>query len=257
MIGIIPHDVLHYLPFTALTDGKRYLGDDYTLFTLPSASVLPFIQQNRKPEGVQLLAMAHGQAEGLPILHYADQEVRAIAKLYNSQPLITPSATLTTFLARASDYSILHIAAHGQLNNNNPLFSKIILAPGANDDGSLDVHQIYSLNLAKANLVVLSACESQLGARSKGDDIVGLNRAFIYAGAPTVITSLWSVDDSATSELMISFYKHLQSGKAKAEALREAQADIKDKYPHPYYWAAFILTGDPGVASSTHLVRDQ
>jgi CHAT domain-containing protein len=106
---------------------------------------------------------------------------------------------------------------------------------------------VYGLDLASADLVVLSACETQLGAQSKGDDLVGLNRAFIYAGTPSVIASLWSVDDEATAALMTAFYQQLRAGLSKAAALQAAQAETWAQFPHPYYWAAFVLTGDPGT----------
>jgi CHAT domain-containing protein len=110
------------------------------------------------------------------------------------------------------------------------------------------VHEVYGLNLAKANLVVLSACETQLGTLSRGDDVVGLTRAFVYAGAPTVVASLWKVDDRATATLMRSFYQHLRAGKGKAEALQAAQAELRSQYEFsdPSYWAAFVLSGDHG-----------
>ena len=119
---------------------------------------------------------------------------------------------------------------------------------GAPGDGALTVGDVYGLDLFRAGLVVLSACQTQLGAQSRGDDIVGLTRAFIFAGSPSVVASLWSVDDQATGLLMTSFYQHLRNGDSKAEALRAAQADVRARYPHPYYWAAFVLTGDPGRA---------
>jgi CHAT domain-containing protein len=132
----------------------------------------------------------------------------------------------------------------------NPLFSRIILAPDKESDGILETHEIYDLDLKKVSLVVLSACETQLGVRSRGDDIVGLNRAFLFAGAPTVVASLWTVNDEATKILMTSFHTHLRAGRDKAESLRAAQVETRTKYPNPYYWAAFVLTGDPGPASN-------
>ena len=93
---------------------------------------------------------------------------------------------------------------------------------------------------------MLSACETQLGAQSRGDDIVGLSRAFIYAGTPSVVGSLWSVNDRATAVLMTAFYQRLAEGMNKAEALQAAQAETRAQFPHPFYWAAFVLTGDPG-----------
>jgi CHAT domain-containing protein len=106
------------------------------------------------------------------------------------------------------------------------------------------------MDLTRTKLVALSACETLLGSQSKGDEIVGLNRAFIYAGASSVIASLWTVDDEATSLLMKAFQSHLKQGMSNAAALQAAQAATRKKKPHPYYWAAFVLTGDPGKGAS-------
>ncbi len=248
-IGVIPHGVLHYLPFAALTDGTRYLSDDYVLFTLPSASALPFIQENRKPEADTVLALGNPVSDepGLSTLNFAEQEVKAIAELYDGQPLIGKAATESTVRSGVHNASILHLAAHGEYNPFNPLFSAIYLAGDADNDGRLEVREIYGLDLkAATDLVVLSACQTQLGELSAGDEVVGLNRAFLYAGAPTVVASLWNVDDEATALLMERFYIHLREGMGKAQALRQAQVELRAKYPHPYYWAAFVLTGDAG-----------
>ena len=197
-----------------------------------------------------MLALAQSQAEGFPLLRYANQEALTIAKLYNTQPLVGSAAMESALIARASNFNILHLAAHGELNQDSPLFSRIILAPGGDTDGSLEVHEVYGLDLAKADLVVLSACQTQLGKQSRGDDIIGLTRAFFYAGTPTVIASLWKVDDQATMDLMTSFYTHLRQGMSKAGALQAAQAETREKYPHPKYWAAFVLTGDAGTRTA-------
>jgi CHAT domain-containing protein/Tfp pilus assembly protein PilF len=247
---IAPHGILHYLPFQALTDGNHYLVEDYTIAYTPSASVLKFALEKRKEKADTLLAFSNPKAEGLPGLRYAAQEAQSIAELYNTQPLIGEAATESQLKTVAGDYNILHIAAHGEYNPSRSLFSTLRLMPGGEEDGRLEVHEIYGLNLAKADLVVLSACETQLGQLTEGDEIIGLSRAFIYAGTPTIITSLWSVDDQATSILMTSFYTHLKQGMGKAEALRTAQAETRAKFPHPYYWAAFVLTGDPGPTTA-------
>jgi hypothetical protein len=108
---------------------------------------------------------------------------------------------------------------------------------------------VYNLDLNNTNLVVLSACQTNLGERSAGDEIVGLNRAFIYAGTPSVMATLWSVEDAATRELMVAFYRYLKDeGYTKGEALRQAQIDVLQNpdTAHPYYWAGFVLTGDAG-----------
>jgi CHAT domain-containing protein/Tfp pilus assembly protein PilF len=243
---IVPHGILHYIPFAALTDGRSYFGDDHTIYHLPSASTLLSLRRRSRQDGKRLLSVAQSQASGLPSLRYADEEASSIAKLYNTQPLPTGRATRAEFWKRASAYNLLHIAAHAEMNATSPLFSRLRLASDRDDNGALEVREIYGMDLTRTNLVVLSACETQLGTQSKGDDITGLNRAFLYAGASSVIASLWTVDDAATSLLMKVFYGHLKQGMNKAAALQAAQIATRKKYPHPYYWAAFVLTGDPG-----------
>ncbi len=250
LIGIIPHDILHYLPFAALSDGQQYLNDTYTLFSLPGASVLKFMQKKQESEGETIMAIANSKAEGWSILYHADQEVQAISKLYKTDALIGEDASETAFKKRAGDFSIVHVAAHGELNSTSPLFSRLVLSSDKENDGVLEVHEVYEMDLTQTDLVVLSACETKLGKRSRGDDIIGLNRAFIYAGASSVIATLWKVNDRATKDFMIAFYKQLKHGKSKAEALRTAQGKIRAAYPHPYYWAGFVLTGDPGITTA-------
>lgn len=245
-VGIIPHGVLNYLPFAALTDGQQYFGERHAVYYLPSASVLRFIQRRGGPVRNSIMAVAQSRATGHPALRYADEEIAAIAALFHTKAHATGEISKAALLKLAGDYSVVHVAAHGELDPSNPLFSRIWLAPDENSEGALAVHEVYDMALTQTDLVVLSACETQLGAHSQGDDIVGLNRAFIYAGASTVIASLWTVDDRATGLLMRSFYTHLKRGNGKAEALRMAQSETRRQYPSPYYWAAFVLTGDAG-----------
>jgi CHAT domain-containing protein len=135
---------------------------------------------------------------------------------------------------------MLHFATHGILNQRDPLSSSLVLAHGEN----LAVHEIFGLDL-KANLVTLSACETQLGTRTSGDELIGLTRAFIYAGTPSIITSLWRVEDAPTGELMKQFYKNVSQGMMKAEAMRKAQLTMIAEGGEAAYWAPFILVGDP------------
>jgi len=256
-IGIIPHGVLHYLPFAALENGSRVWGDDRVLFYLPSASILPFVQNERQQAGEGLLALAQSQAEGFPVLQHADDEVREICQLYpGSQPILTGEATKLQFKAHAPECEIVHLAVHGDVDPQSPLFSRLMLAPTAEDSGALEVREIYGLNLTKVDLVVLSACRTQLGSQSRGDVVVSLNRAFLYAGAHAVVASLWKVDDAATKFLMWSFYRHLAQGLGKGEALQAAQRDTRLRYGDPRFWAAFVLTGTPersSVAATSNL----
>ena len=121
--------------------------------------------------------------------------------------------------------------------------SALLLAPGNGEDGRLEVRELFATELS-ARLVVLSACETGLGKLSRGDELVGLQRAFLYAGTPAVVTTLWKVDDRASFMLMRTFYEGLQ-GKGPTEALRAAQRALIVDFPHPYAWAAFVLTGAP------------
>ncbi|NES00730.1 MAG: CHAT domain-containing protein, partial [Symploca sp. SIO1B1] len=248
-IAIVPHSVLHYLPFAALTDGKGYLSDDYALFTLPSASILRYLPEKRKSATGNLLALGDPEVTGISPLNSARDEVRAIASLFNTQPLVGKAATENAVWSKATQSGMLHLAAHGDYNTFNPLFSSIQLVGDNQHDGLLQVHEIYELDLSsKTNLVVLSACQTKIGELSRGDEVVGMNRAFLYAGTPTVMSSLWNVDDAATGLLMKEFYSNLQGGMGKAEALQQAQKAVRQNqdYSHPYYWAAFSLTGDVG-----------
>jgi CHAT domain-containing protein len=244
-IGIVPHGVLNYLPFAALNDGTGYFGDSHRLFSLPSATMLAYL----KPTtgfGRTALIMAQQDVEGFPRLTFATQEARAIADLYHTEPLIGSKATETAFRAWAGQANIIHLAAHGELNPVQPLFSRILLGKDSKNDGSLEVHEVYGLDLQETDLVVLSACDTQLGPLSRGDDFVGLSRAFLSAGAPAVVATLWPVDDEATGLLMTRFYSNLSSGMGRAASLSAAQKATRARYSHPYFWAGFILTGDPG-----------
>jgi CHAT domain-containing protein len=220
------------------------------LFTLPSASALRFIQGKRKPATDTILALGNPtiRQPGLAPLEFAGQEVEAVANAFGGQPLLGDRATESVLRSQADAAGIIHLAAHGQYNASNPSFSVIYLAADPAEDGRLEVNEIYSLDLTKStDLVVLSACETQVGEVSAGDEVIGMTRAFLYAGTPTVIASLWNIDDQATTLFMERFYKHLRAGMGKAHALQRAQNEVRAQHPHPYYWAAFVLTGDPGT----------
>ena len=253
VIGVIPHDVLHYLPFAALTDGEHFLGEEYTLFRLPAASVLKHLHAKTGAARKSLLAMANPQEFGLSELPGAGNEVHSIGtfygRYYRTAEYVSDDegfeAVESLLKEQAGEHQLLHVASHGELNPENPLHSRLILSADEQDDGRLHVHEVYDLELEQTELVVLSACDTQLGKRSKGDDIVGLTRAFLYAGAPSVIASLWQVDDRATLDFMKTFYLQLASRRGPADALRATRRIMRRDYPHPYFWAGFVLTGLP------------
>ncbi len=189
-------------------------------------------------------------------LPHAASEAKAVAELLVTKPLVGLQANEREVHARSGQIEILHLAAHGVYEPKNPLFSHIKLAGdrGAGDkgaDGLLEVQEVFNLNLKEANLVVLSACNTMIGPLSEGDEIIGLHRAFLHAGTPAIVATLWSINSEATSVLMELFYKGLRNGqtgqtKTTAGALQRAQLAVlsQEKWKTPYFWAGFSLTGD-------------
>lgn len=248
---IVPHGVLHYLPFAALTDGVRYLGDQFVISTLPSASTLPLLAESHVQTSKPLvLGNPISATANLTSLPAAEVEATKIAALYDDTAFTGLTATESLVHEQAGRHGVLHIAAHAGFNSVAPLQSGLYLAADGTNDGILHVDEVYGLNLEATDLVVLSACQTNIGEVSVGDDFVALNRAFLFAGAPAVVASLWNVNDEATSILMTSFYTYLNLGWSLAEALHQVQIDLRTEHPeyaHPYYWAAFVLNGEGGT----------
>ncbi|MEW6163285.1 MAG: CHAT domain-containing protein [Nitrospirota bacterium] len=242
---IVPHGILHYLPFNALNSGSNYLIDKYSVSYLPSASIMKFLKQKKTQKTYGALIFGNPDL-GNPKydLKHAGEEAVAISKEFSqAKVLLRKEATETDFKKSANQFNYIHFATHGMFESDSPLNSGLFLSKDAENDGLLSVNELYSLSL-NADLVTLSACETALGKINPGDDVVGLQRGFLYAGANSIIASLWKVDDMATSYLMTGFYSNLKKIN-KRDALREAQLTIKKQYEHPYYWAAFQLTGMP------------
>jgi CHAT domain-containing protein len=256
-VAIVPYGVLHDVPFAALSgDGKSYLGDEHTVFMMPSVSALPLISARTKPSGQRLLVFANDQSEGLPRLRHAYDEATEIASLYNTRAVLGDAAAANLFTKTAGDYDLVHLIAHIEHDKQNPELVRIVLGRDHGNSVSLDTEQLLGMELRNTDLVVLSGCQSEMGRRTRGDDILGLSRALIYAGSRSVIASLWSVDDEATRPLMVAFYRHLREGQSKADALRAAQTELRQKYPNPYYWAGFVLTGDPGPSDASRFANE-
>lgn len=248
-IGLIPHKALHYVPFAALNRDKQYFGAEHLLFTLPSVSALPFIRANHPatPASNQTALIFGNPAvvASLQPLTSAATEAQQVADLLGAPVYTATDASESRFWAEANQAKVIHLAAHGDYNSTTPLESALYLAPEGQNDGLLQVRELYNLRLQANELIILSACETNVGELSTGDEIVGLTRPFFFAGSPTVISSLWTVDDAATAEFMAVFYRRWQEGGSKAEALQAAQEALRKNYG-PYYWAAFVLNGDPG-----------
>jgi CHAT domain-containing protein len=233
-VVFVPHGMLHYVPFHALHDGESYLVDRFTISYAPSASIYALCQQKH----------ANASGESL-ILGIADAQAPSIANEVEALQSILPDAKLFVGAAASEDVlrtqgplaRILHIATHGYFRQDNPMFSSIRLG------GSyLSLYDLYHLKLP-AELVTLSGCATGLNIIRPGDEVVGLVRGLLQAGAQSLVLSLWDVHDRSTKEFMVSFYTRLQQGLPKALALQGAMVELRECYPHPYYWAPFTLIG--------------
>lgn len=243
-LTIVPHGALHYLPFNALYSERGYLIDQYNIRVLPSASVMKFLKD--RPEGHAWNLLAFGNpdlGDTTYDLPGAQKEAMAITKDQpKSKLFIRKQATETALKRFGEQFRYIHFATHGTFDAEKPLSSGLLMTGDGENDGTLTVGELYELHLP-ADLVTLSACETALGKVANGDDVIGFNRGFLYAGVSSIVSSLWKVADKATSILMQQFYKSLKESD-KRSALRAAQLRVKNSYnAHPYFWAAFQITG--------------
>jgi CHAT domain-containing protein len=255
----IPQGELFLVPFPALQDptGKSLI-ETHTLLTSPSIQLLDKTRQQRTQPTPSQAALLVGNptmpnvtfplgtpTQRLAPLPGSEQEATAIAPMLGTQPLLGSQATKASVLQRITTARLIHFATHGLLDEVNGLDSAIALAPdgtGETNDGLLTAAEIAQMNLT-AELAVLSACSTGQG-RISGDGVIGLSRALITAGVPSVIVSLWAIPDAPTAELMTEFYRQWQQTGNKAQALRQAMLATKAKYPDPRNWAAFTLIGE-------------
>jgi CHAT domain-containing protein len=231
---VVPHRALHYLPFQALHDGTSYLIERREVSYAPSALVLKQClgQQRRKVRKALLLGVADEQTPRVR------DEIEALRSLFpETVALLDSDATIEALRQHAPSADVVHFACHGQFRPDNPLFSSLRLG-----DGWLTVRDAYSLNLHCA-LVTLSACETGVNDVAPGDELIGLARGFFAAGSASLLCSLWTVDDEATSEMMVDFYGRLRASSSPAKALRGAQLAMMQERQHPFFWAPFVVTG--------------
>jgi CHAT domain-containing protein len=233
-IVVVPHDILHYVPFHALFDGSAYTIERREVSYAPSASVLEqCLRTHRRPFDRALFVGVPD--EEIPRVR---DEVLALSKLFQDPTtLIGEAATRAAVRDGAKDADLLHLACHGKFRPDNPLFSALRLG-----DGWLTVREAYDLDL-HGRLVTLSACETGLSSLGPGDELTGLVRGFFSAGCPTLLVSLWAVDDDSTRDLMQEFYTRLRDGESPVAALRAAQRTALETYQHPYFWAPFAVFG--------------
>ncbi|WP_293127689.1 CHAT domain-containing tetratricopeptide repeat protein [Microcoleus sp. bin38.metabat.b11b12b14.051] len=254
----IPQRSLFQVPFPALLDANgTYLIQKHTILTSPSIQVLALTRQQKlaqkQPNSSNALVLGNptmpsvSPSPGEPKrqlspLPGAEAEALAIAPLLKTQAITGAQGTKAAIVQKMPQASIIHLATHGLLDDVRGLGSAIALAPSGNDDGLLTAEEIFDMKL-QASLVVLSACNTGEG-RITGDGVIGLSRALISAGVPSVIVSLWSVPDAPTSELMKAFYQNLQNNPDKAQALRQAMLTTMKTHSQPRNWAAFTLIGE-------------
>ncbi|MDH5574298.1 MAG: CHAT domain-containing protein [Nitrospirota bacterium] len=243
-LGIIPDGPLHFLSFAALKHGPAYLVDDIPLFYAPSASVFQFTFAKRQAvKNDKILAIGNPDLGNFNYdLPLAELEAQSIKWNYPNMDILTGTkATKEWVVKNISLYGIIHLAAHGEFDEGNPLLSSLWLASENPENRRLTVKEIFGLEI-NADLVTLSACQTGLGKLEAGE-LIGLNRAFIYAGTHALVSALWRVDDLSTSVLMKHFYRNYVTAN-KARSLRQAQLIVKKDFPHPSYWAGFSLIGD-------------
>ncbi len=231
---IVPVGGLHYVPFHALFDGAKYQIETREIVYAPSATVWQFLasKPKRKLKNALLIGFAD---ERVPQIK---REIESLENIFADSKILTGAqATFAAYAENAAKFDVLHLACHGQFRPENPLFSSLHLA-----DGWITARDIYSQRL-KAEIVTLSACETGLHKIFAGEEILGLARGFLSAGAKSLILSLWTVNDAATAELTADFYKNLQRGKTASASLKAAQINFIERGAHPYFWSPFALIG--------------
>ncbi|MEM6699922.1 MAG: CHAT domain-containing protein, partial [Bacteroidota bacterium] len=264
---IVPDGLTAFLPFEILLNKSAdstqinytnlpYLLKDHTIRQAYSATLL-LQQDNYKKNGQGLLAYAPqyvpaknkilATRDGFTALKFTQEEVAHIASVSNGIALTKDKATERSFKEKAGDAKILHLAMHAFSNDKNPDYSGLIFTKTLDslEDDILHAYELYNMNL-KAELAVLSACNTGAGKLAKGEGVMSLARAFRHAGCPNIVMSLWQADDEATAQIMQDFYKNLKAGVGKDDALRNAKLSYLASSPKtfPHYWSAFVLMGD-------------
>jgi CHAT domain-containing protein/predicted negative regulator of RcsB-dependent stress response len=231
---VVPHGVLHYLPFHALSDGNRYLIDRFTFSYAPSASIHTICHMKHVSSiGPSLLLGVHDRRAP-----WIRQEILSVSEvLPDPQVLLGRNANANMLRKMGASSRFIHLATHCVFRRDNPLFSSLRLA-----DSYLNIYDLYQLKLP-AELLTLSGCGTGLSAVAAGDELLGLIRGLLATGTQSLLLTLWDVHDQSTAHFMEYFYSKFQKHGDKGLALREAMLDLRRTHPHPYYWAPFALIG--------------
>jgi CHAT domain-containing protein len=274
-LTIIPHDKLSYIPFDALLTqmpdtivmnfrNLKYLIRDYTINYSYSATLLYDYSNKEKNSSKSLIAFSPLYDPNVPYkdaetaserflnpLPGAKDEVQGISRYIKTNSFLDDLAQENTFKDKAAEFDILHLAMHTIINDSVPMFSKLVFSrpdQKSVDDGFLNTYEIYNMKL-NARLAVLSACETGTGKLQKGEGVMSMARGFIYAGCPSIVMTLWQVEDKSGAKIMEDFYYFISKGKRKDIALRMAKLKHLDSADpltaHPHYWLAYVSIGNP------------
>ncbi|HEY2931182.1 MAG TPA: CHAT domain-containing tetratricopeptide repeat protein [Acidobacteriota bacterium] len=230
----VPHGLLHHLPFHALFDGQRYIIDGFTVSYAPSASVYALCHRRSAniAGGSLILAIPDPQTP------FIEQEVQSVSSVLPAPEVFIGADATEEVLKRRGPHSrLVHIATHGHFREDNPMFSGVRLGLSY-----LSLYDLYHLRMP-VELITLSGCATGLNVVTGGDELLGLVRGLLYAGAQSLLLTLWDVHDRSTADFMTSFYKRLQQEGNKARALQGAMLELREQNPHPYFWAPFELVG--------------
>ncbi|MGZ3643839.1 MAG: CHAT domain-containing protein [Ktedonobacteraceae bacterium] len=251
-LTVVPYGMLHYLPFHCLFDGVQFVIERLDVSYLPSAALMEICHQRGQRAEVNRIPLKKSLVMGLSDggrLAFAVQEARAVAQQLGASCKLDQQATTRWLQEAGATSPIVHIAAHGMFRLDAPNFSHIKLA-----DRQLSAIEVFNLDLSACTLVTLSACETGRGIVGGVDEVIGLGRGFLYAGAASLMPTLWKVDDASSAELMEMYYQALVNDYGKAAALAGAQraflararTSVVPYRVHPYFWGGFHLIGDPG-----------
>ena len=257
-LTIVADDLLHYLPFDVLQDKDKYVVMSFNVGYANSLSSLLELKAKRSTARQNLLAFApsfddetkDSNERKFGKLHYNSEEVKTIENYVGGESYFDVDATLSNFMELAPKYQTIHLATHASANDEFADFSYLAFTKESDSSNSniLYIKDLYNINLS-SNMVVLSACQTGIGKLQKGQGMMSLSKGFYYAGAKSLVTTLWKINDKSNVSLMDYFYENLSEGKSKTEALRNAKLKYLENtedelLKHPYYWAGFVVSGN-------------
>jgi CHAT domain-containing protein len=244
---IVPHELLHYVPFHALFDGDKYLIDSFTVSYAPSASIFAQCRRNHTKKAGPCLLMGVPDVQA-PCIY---DELQSVARIVpQAEVFLGRNASEAILRKKGPKSRLIHIATHGFFRRDAPMLSGIRLG-----DTFLTLTDLYQLRL-DADQVTLSGCSTGLNVIAPGDELIGLMRGLLFAGARSLLLTLWDVSDGSTAEFMKAFYSRCFNHMDAASALQGAMQELRERHPHPYYWAPFSLVGnvshsqEPGMQGS-------